>query len=388
MNMTAMVDLNTDILTPSSRPAMLDALIPRNGGDQANIEANPVHLSPDRTSPAAMSGDETIFRAIPNSAKSRRKNPAKAGGIDPNVTATQRVIVDANLSGESRGNGAPCLPGTHPTRSPIAENSGEPGRDQGTHCAIEAQSASSPLIAEITQLVRMRRRWHKAEKSLTLQGKALCRSWTSGDKDEANAAYDRAVAGNPDDPALAMALAPFLDAKARFEVEREAIEKTLRKLAKTLPVWTSWALGVKGLGELRLAVIVGECGDIGSYRNPSCLWKRMGLAVIGDHRQRRVSDASDALEHGYNPERRAIAYVMGTEVLKAQVRNVKDDDGKRTDTSTAIGPYGQLYLDRKVYEAGREGITKAHANNRAARYMVKRVLRDLYAAWSAAQVSA
>lgn len=109
----------------------------------------------------------------------------------------------------------------------------------------------------------------------------------------------------------------------------------------------------------------------------------MGLAVIGGQRQRRAADAEEALEHGYNPERRAIAYVLGTELLKAQIRNVKDEAGKRTDASVAIGPYGQLYLERKAYELSRD-LTSAHAHNRAARYMVKRVLRDVYAAWGQA----
>lgn len=440
---TDKVALHPKSSAPSKRPAsgrmepthLLPGVpILGNEGGQAVGTMEPMIAPLGRSLPAAVPGDETSVTPQPNGDVSRRipprkgrsqakpqpkpsvgapdcNNPAKAGGIDHASSGTHGERVDAKNPGSTGRDAAIRLlspkEGTqrHDSISPD-QGEGETqsnavwAGDQRAHSPSETQIGASPLIAEITQLVRMRRRWHKAEKSLTLQGKALCRSWTNGDKDEANAAYDRAADGKPDDPMLAMALAPFLDAKARFETERGAIEKTLRKLARTLPVWKAWAEGVKGLGDLRLAVIVGECGDIGAYRNPSCFWKRMGLAVIGGQRQRRVTDAAEALEHGYNPERRAIAYVMSTELIKAQVRRIKDEPetalrpAKRraepssmppdAPPSVAIGPYGQVYLDRKAYEAGREGITKAHANNRAGRYLAKRVLRDLYAAWRAA----
>lgn len=243
----------------------------------------------------------------------------------------------------------------------------------------------SPVIAELIQLGRMRRRWHKAEKSLTLQGKAMARAWTEGDKDAANNLFDDCVKGKSVDPMLSVALSPFIHGREPFEIERKAIEKRMRKLARQLPVW-QWAEGIRGLGDLRLAVIVGECGDIGSYKSVSALWKRMGLAVINGERQRKKA-GDDGIIHGYNPERRAIAYVMGTEIIKAQIRVVKDDDGKATDERNSLGHLGALYLDRKAHEITLEGITKAHANNRAARYMVKRVFREMYAAWKAVEVA-
>ncbi|MCZ4500999.1 MAG: hypothetical protein JWQ74_3554 [Marmoricola sp.] len=331
--------------SPKSKGAMSGRKLSPKGDHQANTHLHPSEGLPDGTIPEQSGRDEAI--GIMNS---------KAAPLH------HELISDIQAPPETQA------------RSDVAG-------DDGAHFLACSPDAASPVIAEIIQLVKMRRRWQKAETALTLQGKALCRSWTGGDKDEANKLYDHVADGATDDPILAVALGPFLDAKARFTSERLTIEKTLRKLAKSLPVWKEWVEGVKGFGDLRLSIIIGECGDIGGYRNPSCLWKRMGLAVISGERQRRKSDADEAEAHGYNPERRAIAYVMSTELIKSQIRNVKDDDGKRTDQSNAIGPYGQLYLDRKAYEIGREGITKAHANNRAARYMVKRVLRDLFAAW-------
>jgi ribosomal protein L13E len=41
---------------------------------------------------------------------------------------------------------------------------------------LHSTSASEAAIIQIVQLWRMRQRWHRAEKSLILQGKAICRS--------------------------------------------------------------------------------------------------------------------------------------------------------------------------------------------------------------------
>jgi hypothetical protein len=154
----------------------------------------------------------------------------------------------------------------------------------------------------------------------------------------------------------------------------------LRKLARQLPVWPAFAEGVNGFGDLRLALIIGETGDLSAYATHCRVWKRMGLAVIGGERQRRVTDAEKAIAFGYNAERRSIIWNLGAELLKQQVRAIKDDAGKRTGTSTPIGDYGRIYLERKAYEAERVE-TPAHAHNRASRYMTKALLRDLWQAW-------
>ena len=244
--------------------------------------------------------------------------------------------------------------------SAVSQFSNVIGGDDSAQRSREPHRGHSPVVAEIQQLWRMRQRWHRAEKSLVLQGKAVCRSWTAGDKDAANALYTEAAKGGGD-ATLQMALLPFLSATERFAQERAAIEKRLRKLAQHLPV-AVWVAEIKGFGTLNLAAIVGEAGDLAGYRNPSCLWKRMGLAVIDGGRQRRVSEADAAAAHGYSPQRRCVAYLLGDTLIKA-------GDGCR---------YRPVYAERKALEAERVA-TAAHAHNRAARYMVKRVLRDLWA---------
>jgi len=145
------------------------------------------------------------------------------------------------------------------------------------------------------------------------------------------------------------------------------MQKVMEKAAKTLPVWTGWAEGVRGIGALGLAKIVGECGDIGSYRSPAAVWKRMGVGVINGVAQGKLPAGSAAdlwIEHGYNRARRSIMYTVGEGFVK------QGDE------------YRQIYLARKQYETERDpDIPKIRAHRRAQRYAEKRFLRDLWRAW-------
>jgi hypothetical protein len=243
-------------------------------------------------------------------------------------------------------------------------------------------------LQELVQAARLRRRLHRAEKSLVLQSLAMCRAFCDGDKGEAAKMWARIKEGNEPRIDITMAFMPFLSSIQIFAEQRAAVEKELRLVARALPIWLAHVKAVKGFGDLRLALIVGECGDIGSYRSVSGLWKRMGLAVINGERQRKKTDPDEAKAHGYNAERRSMAYVLGTEIMKAQLRAPRDDEGRKTNADTiAIGPLGEVYINRRLYEAN-NGIEKAHAHNRAARFMVKRVLRELYGAWHSMESNA
>lgn len=237
--------------------------------------------------------------------------------------------------------------------------------DDGAQKSVAFQVAYSPIIAEIRQLWRIRQSWHRAEKSLTLQGKARCRAWTEGDKEAANKLFDLAAKGQPVDPTMAIVLEPFLQAIGNFEPKRKAFEKRMCKLAKSLLIAATVAK-MKGFGPNNLAALIGEAGDIGLYRNPSCLWKRMGMAVIDGGRQRKCVDEELALLHGYNPSRRAVAYVIGECLIKAG------------------GDYRRVYDERRAHTAGTHpDWTPKHSHNDALRIMTKRALRDLWIAWRA-----
>ncbi|BAU93373.1 hypothetical protein MPPM_4768 [Methylorubrum populi] len=197
-----------------------------------------------------------------------------------------------------------------------------------------------------------------------MQAKALCRRLAEGgDKKEADKIYGAAI-GKGSHPMGEVALAamfPLTEARDGVERHRRAVEKRLVALAKGLPV-APWVEATRGVGLLSLAAIVGEAGDLGSYGNPAKLWKRMGLAVMPDGgRQRRVGGV-EALDHGYSPARRSVMWNLGACIVKAG------------------GPLKVIYDARKVYEAERVE-TKAHAHNRAQRYVEKRFLRDLWSQW-------
>jgi hypothetical protein len=156
-----------------------------------------------------------------------------------------------------------------------------------------------------------------------------------------------------------------------YATARKPYEKRLEKLARELPVW-QWAEGVRGLGALSLAQIVAECGDLSKYDNPARVWKRMGLAVIGGERQRKVTDPEQAKEHGYNPQRRSIMFVVGDNLVKL-------NQG---------GPYRTYYLAEKARQAELHPDLKPIViDRRAKRHMTKRLLKHLWQVWRGRPVS-
>lgn len=143
--------------------------------------------------------------------------------------------------------------------------------------------------------------------------------------------------------------------------------KAMALAAEQLPVWSTFGKSVRGFGEVSLAVIVGEAGDLANYSTEAKLWKRMGLAVLDGKRQGNPGDGASKevwIAHGYNPSRRSRVWNIGDALIKG------NRDGK----------YRTLYLARKEIELAR-GLTKLHAHRRAQRYMEKRLLRDLWKAW-------
>jgi hypothetical protein len=159
-----------------------------------------------------------------------------------------------------------------------------------------------------------------------------------------------------------------------FEAKEAEALKELTKLAERLPVWLSFGKDVRGFGAGSLAVIVAEAGDLGNYVSVAKLWKRLGLAVMGDVRQGGLSKGAskDAwIEHGYSPKRRSRMWNIGDALIK----------GNRD------GRYRTFYLARKEYEVARNPeISKIHAHRRAQRYMEKRLLKDLWWAWRQATI--
>jgi hypothetical protein len=197
----------------------------------------------------------------------------------------------------------------------------------------------------------------------------------------------------PSDDPRALGLSDFIplipisaQARAVWDQKRDQVELMMRALAETLPAMAFVREHAKGCGELGLARIVGEAPLIRVYATHERLWKRMGVAVIGGERQQKKTDTDEALLHGYRPSRRAELWsVCSDTMLRAQWRK-GDEDGE----GYPIGPYGEVYRQRKAATAQRiidtEALpfsdrakwTKARADKDARRVMSKAFLQDLW----------
>lgn len=326
---------------------------------------------------------------------------ADASGHSPSETHV-RVAACETFS-LRRGRKAKSQP--LPDDAMLSPQSGLAGGDLGhaPHVPHLLAAEVANLIAEIQALWRRRVQWHRAEKSLTLQASAICRGFAGGDKRAAGKMLARIEDGEtaPEDIMAEIAVTPLLAARATLHYERGAVEKALAKMVRGLPVH-AWAKEVYGLGPLGLASIVGEAGDIGSYKSVSAVWKRFGLAVIGGERQRKKANLEEAALHGYAPHRRSIMWNVGGGLIGGMGKGprplVGEDISAREDWST----YQRLFVERLRYEAERDPAAhrkepvaspktgemresfSAHAANRAKRYVEKRFLRELFSAWRAA----
>ena len=151
-----------------------------------------------------------------------------------------------------------------------------------------------------------------------------------------------------------------------FDHIKSSLEKQMQAAAKKLPAY-QWCDSIRGFGALGLAIIVGECGNLSNYDNPSKLWKRCGLAPNDCYYMITKSGA----EAFAKPKRRRSAiFTIGDSLIK----------GNRNDGELLT--YCKVYADRKAYELARnDEMSKMHAHRRAQRYMEKRLLRDLWNEW-------
>jgi hypothetical protein len=175
------------------------------------------------------------------------------------------------------------------------------------------------------------------------------------------------------------ALTPIilLSAQSReaWDKHRAQVEKQMRKLARSLPVWP-WVEQVKGFGDLGLGIVVGEAGDLSNYATKERLWKCLGLAVIEGERQQKKTGAEAAAAHGYNPRRRAEVWSLCSDsMFRHQWRAEKE--GVPAGPS---GPYGEVYARRKAHTETR-GWSLGHRHNDARRVMTKALVEDLWKAW-------
>lgn len=177
-----------------------------------------------------------------------------------------------------------------------------------------------------------------------------------------------------------MSLAPWTS-------RREHIEREMNALAKRLPVMPFVdEPDRRGFGVHGLAVIIGNAGDLSLYPTPDALVKRLGWAP------------SDTYKSGVKSEGRKVPRarkgriygVVAPQIIKAQVRVVKDADGKDTGERKTLGKYGEIYLRQKArllerFTAEGGKAPKWHADKTAQRAMLQALIRDLWQAWREAR---
>lgn len=262
------------------------------------------------------------------------------------------------------------LPGRHP-------------EDAGAgHAAPETQriAARSPAILQLRELQAHRCACIRATTRNTNSVKAHIRrvlgfDTTLAEESRAkmvaasNRVYAAILKGKPLDDErereAATACAPLVVTMKQgiesIEAYRANVEKRMGEIAATLPA-ADFAESVRGFSVMRLAVLIGEAGDLSDYANPGKLWKRMGVAPIECYKMEK----KDGGEGYTKPKRRrSELFVIGDCLVKGN----------------GDGPYRALYLERKEYEADRVK-TKMHAHRRAQRYMEKRLLKDIWVAWN------
>jgi len=260
-----------------------------------------------------------------------------------------------------------------------------------TSVGTQSADADPATITAIRHHWRKRQAWHRAEKALTLQAKALCRGLTDGDKTEAGKLYSAAL-GDGEHPEAAMALGfimPLIEARDGIEKHRKAVEKHLAEMAMTLPV-SPWVKSVRGVGIASLAGVIGEAGDLSAYDNPGKLWKRMGVAphhgrAYATWRSRGGLTSNDWTEAGYKPARRSVLWNIGACVVKAggPLKTIYDE--RKLLEMAKCEAIAADPEQRKLFAKDSKYAPKLHAHNRAQRYIEKRFLRDLWREWRRAK---
>ena len=146
------------------------------------------------------------------------------------------------------------------------------------------------------------------------------------------------------------------DASLPLNDERDRVQKVMVDLVQSLPAWP-WVKAVKGFGPINFAALIGETGDLFNFANPAKLWSYCCLGVVDGKQQVEASH-----------RKKSVTWLLGDCLIKG------NKDGYRT-----------IYDERKAYESERpETKNKMHAHRKAQRYMVKRVLRDLWTEWTQA----
>lgn len=352
---------------------------PAGGADEARG-----HLpTKSRTPRSAKGRPSSASKAVPDSPDALLLHDGK--GCFPIAAEACGTTPDPSAKSAGRSTHAQVAGSSLPVG-----DGGEEGRwpiDAKSH----DRAPASPSVDQLAELQVRRKTYIAAVNKQTNAIKALVRralGWRydeeDGDREAVNKRASRivtaALAGKDQKAedeavfaALAADLAVFAAAIEPMQKARHEVELEMKRLARKLPVF-SWAKEVKGLGELGVAVIIAEAGDLAKYPKKGHLWKRLGLAphegkAYSTWRTKGGLSAEDWTAAGYSPRRRAEVYaVIEDPLLRAQ--------------TVVKGPYRAIYERRKAStEITHPDWTLMHRHRDAQRVMTKYLLRDLWQEW-------
>jgi hypothetical protein len=183
--------------------------------------------------------------------------------------------------------------------------------------------------------------------------------------------------------------------------QEKDIEKKLKQVLKRFPIYTEWLLGVKGVGTIAAAQIIGNI-DIHKATTVSKIWQYCGLnpSMVAGKKRVENSDGTfnlvptgqmirgDKLTAGHvapfnKNMRTALCGVLADGFIKAQApyamehyypykERLANSDNMTTEIRTA---------GAKPVELAWKDAKPGHRDRAAKRKMIKMFLMDLYVAW-------
>lgn len=185
---------------------------------------------------------------------------------------------------------------------------------------------------------------------------------------------------------------PIINGTSAFDSMENFYTKEMTKLAKELPIH-DWFCKFDGCSSMGLAMLIAEIGNLSDYENPAKVWKRMGLAVRNGSAEKNTEKG---VQVGYSVRRRMIAYRISSSIVKKDgyYRNVYDKRKEYEIERDSLLGNIDFIRERKVKMLAQfqssenkkliqnNQLPKSVIDLRAQRYMVKRLLRDMWMEWN------
>jgi hypothetical protein len=176
-----------------------------------------------------------------------------------------------------------------------------------------------------------------------------------------------------------------------FDENEKEWSKTMIGIVKRMPCH-DWWVAIHGCSSLGLAMLLGETGDLSKYASPAKVWRRMGLDVMnGEANKNRFK----GMNTGYSKRRRMIAFRVSSAIVKANSGHYREvyDIRKGYEAERDSKGYNANYVKAREqfmldhYKTSKDKIKAGRLPQciidlRAHRYMVKRLIADLWMEWN------